>query len=94
MKPQNLLYTALGFAAGYAIFGNKTEGTMGATMPTLKEISAMYPGDYRVDDNEERRGDLRSWDDRITIYLRKLNKYKTVTRRSAYKYGLASKAHE
>lgn len=35
MKPQNLLYTALGFAAGYAIFGNKTEGSMGAI--TLKD---------------------------------------------------------
>lgn len=29
MKTQNLLYTALGFAAGYVIFGNKN-GSMGA----------------------------------------------------------------
>lgn len=95
MKTQNILAFAAGAVAGYFIFGNQNnDAAMGASLPTLKEISSMYPGDYSVDDMNEKRGNIRSWDDDIIIYLNKLRKYKTVKRKSAYKYGLASRAHE
>lgn len=94
MKTQNILAFAAGAVAGYFIFGKQNEAAVGAYLPTLKEISSMYPGDYSVDDMNEKRGYIKSWDDDIIIYLNKLKKFKTVKRRSAYKYGLASRAHE
>ena len=59
-------------------------------MKTLKEISAMSPSQCRVIDFAEMKGKLKSWDDTIQIIID--GKTKNYKRRSAYKFGLASKA--
>lgn len=58
-------------------------------MATLKEISAMNPGNYRVIDYRARRGEVKSWGDKIEITIK--GKSKFCTRRNAYKFGLAEK---
>jgi hypothetical protein len=94
MKTQNILLPLAAFAAGALLAKSKSSSSIGAMMPTLKEISAMYPGDYSVYDSNAQRGYIKSWDDNIQIYLRKLGKTKQVKRRSAYNVGLAEKADD
>lgn len=59
-------------------------------MKTLKEISASNPSTYRVIDSQVRKGEIKTWSDKIEIIFD--GKSKFCTRRSAYKYGLAEKA--
>jgi hypothetical protein len=59
-------------------------------MKTLKEISAMFPGKYRVIDNTQAKGRIKTWDDNIEIIID--HKSKFCKRRSAYKLGLVTKA--
>ena len=57
-------------------------------MKTLKDISNSNPSTYRVIDSVVFRGNYpKDWSDRIEIIYD--GKSKFVTRRSAYKYGLA-----
>lgn len=59
-------------------------------MITLKEISGRNPSTYVVIDYQVRKGDVKSWNDKIEIIVDR--KSKSCTRRNAYKYGLAEKA--
>ena len=60
-------------------------------MKTLKEISRLNPSLYRVIDNVVLRDKQpKGWGDKIEIIIN--GKSKFVTRRSAYKFGLAEKA--
>jgi hypothetical protein len=59
-------------------------------MATLKEISASNPSAYRVIDSTIRKGEVKTWSDRIEIIFK--GKSKFCTRKGAYKYGLAEKA--
>lgn len=59
-------------------------------MKTLKQISASNPSTYRVIDQQVRKGEVKSWSDKIEIIINGKSKY--CTRKGAYKYGLAEKA--
>jgi len=59
-------------------------------MKTLKEISAMNPCNYRIVDSKVMRGEIKSWSDRIEIIIDGKH-HRNVTRKNAYKYGLAEK---
>ncbi len=59
-------------------------------MRTLKEISAMNPSSYKVNDFELRRGNVLAWNDRIEIIVD--GKSKWTVRNWAYKYGLCEGA--
>ena len=54
---------------------------------TLKQISAMCPGSYRVYDRAVTRADIKTWSDTIEIIVNRKSKF--CTRKGAYKYGLA-----
>ena len=58
-------------------------------MATLKEISNMSPFNYRVIDNSVIKMRVKSWSDQIEIIYN--GKSKFVTRKGAYRYGLAEK---
>ncbi len=64
-----------------------------STMETLKQISAMSPLNYKVIDNQVRKGEMKDWNDQIEIMVWNGSKYhsKFCTRKFAYKYGLAEK---
>jgi hypothetical protein len=58
-------------------------------MKTLKKLSEMYPGSYKVIDSIVIQGKLKDWSDKIEIIFD--GKSKFVTRKGAYKYGLCEK---
>lgn len=58
-------------------------------MITLKEISSRNPSTYLVIDYQVRKGDVKSWNDKIEIIVDRKSKF--CIRRNAYKYGLAEK---
>jgi hypothetical protein len=58
-------------------------------MKTLKEISASNPQTYRVIDLQVRKGEIKAWNDKIEIIVD--GKSKFITRKNAYKFGLAEK---
>ena len=61
-------------------------------MKTLKDISNSNPSTYKVIDTVVMRCEQpKCWSDKIEIICD--GKSKFVTRRSAYKYGLAEKAN-
>lgn len=60
-------------------------------MATLKEISSLNPSSYRAIDRQVLKCEIKDWSDQIEIIYN--GKSKFVTRKSAYKYGLAEKAN-
>lgn len=60
-------------------------------MKTIKEISGMFPLNYRVYDFALMKGRVKMWSDRIQIVLIG-GETRTVSRRFAYKYGLCGAA--
>lgn len=60
-------------------------------MKTLKEISKLSPSSYTICDNQVNKGNLKSWSDRIEIYVHSDRKAKIVSRLAAYKHGLAER---
>jgi len=57
---------------------------------TLKEISNQNPSNYKVIDTAIRKGEVKTWSDKIEIIIG--HKSKFVTRKSAYKFGLCERA--
>jgi hypothetical protein len=62
-------------------------------MKTLKEFSVANPQLYIVHDRQLKNGDLKNWDDDISITDTNTKKVFYFKRKSAYKFGLAEKAN-